>query len=366
MPPEHKSPHGMQRGFSLIEMVLSLSLVGLVLASLGSVLAFAMGAAPQPHDPASRLSATQLPLSIMAEEIGSAKEFLSIANDKIVFRIDDRNGDGADDTIAYFWDGSPGDPMLRQINADPAVEVLDELNAFSITAQSSSFSFETIQPDGGTDFETELSADTSALVKVVALLNSRMQPVRLAHGFSQRIRNSALPDDTLYWVPESVAVLLERESSPGAVRLEVRVSESGSPSYRAIAGRVVRTDELGSENWVEVRIPGTLQLDRGTELAVVLICIDGDRSVSTRVFEQLVFASEPAMRRSSDAGDSWVSDLTTRMAFQLRGTYFTEASRVTATETVVESVRIDLNTSPSPQTGLVTGVDLAAPVRLSP
>ena len=58
-------------GFSLIEMVLSLSLVGLVLASLGSMLAFSMQATPRPDDAVIRITDASLPVSIMTEEIGS-------------------------------------------------------------------------------------------------------------------------------------------------------------------------------------------------------------------------------------------------------------------------------------------------------
>ncbi|MFI4855773.1 MAG: type II secretion system protein J [Phycisphaerales bacterium JB065] len=353
-------------GFSLIEMVLSLTLVGLVLASLGSVLAFSMGAAPKSDDPSSRLRETQFPLSVMTEEIASATSFISIATQKIVFEVADRTGDASPDTITYSWDGTPGSPLLRTVNADDAVVVLDEIDDIAFTPTTTDHSFTTLYPGTETDFEYELSAGKSILSQVVALLNSRMQDINLDYGYFQRLRTPAVPGDALYWSPDYAEVLMARNYAPGAVRMELRLVEDGKPTKTAIASRVVRTGDLGGESWVRIDVPGTLRLNPSDEIGIVLICIDGHQSAEFRVFEQIVFPSDYPVKRSNDAGETWGGAYTIRMAYRLVGSYAPAYKSQTATTTVVERVRVELTPGVASQTNIVSEVDLPAPVRIEP
>ncbi len=355
-----------QRGFSLIEMVLSLTLVGLVLASLGSVLAFAMGAAPKADDPSIRLRETQFPLGVMTEEIASATRFISISSTKIAFEVADRTADAVSDTITYSWDGTPGSPLLRAINAETATEVLTEIEQFAFIATTTDHSYTTLHPGSEVKFERELSADTSTFTRVVALLNSRMQRINQYEGFSQRLRSDDVPGSALYWVPSYADVLMQREALGGTIRLELRIASAGAPTSRAIAARVIKTSDLGGETWVRLEVPGTLMLNPSDELCLVVICTGGSNTASVRVFEQLVFASESAMHQSKDSGANWGTGLTTRLGYRLQGYYLPEAKSETVTSTVVERIRVELTPGATSQTRIVSEIDLPAPVRLEP
>lgn len=353
-------------GFSLIEMVLSLTLVGLVLASLGSVLAFSMGAAPKPDDPSSRLQETQFPLSVMNEEIASATSFTSIASHKIIFEVADRTGDASPDTITYSWDGTPGSPLLRTVNASTPVAVLDEIDDLAFTATTTDHSFTTLYPGIETDFEYELSVDKSVRSMAIARLNSRMRDINLNYGYFQRFRTPDVPGDALYWSPDYAEVLMARIYAPGAVRMELRLVEDGMPTKTAIASRVVRTSDLGGESWVRIDVPGTLRLNPSDEIGIVLVCIEGHESAEIRVFDQVVFPSDYPLKRSNDAGETWGGAYTTRMAYRLVGSYVPAYKSQTATTTVVDRVRVELTPGVASQTRIVSEVDLPSPVRIEP
>ena len=356
------------RAFSLIEMVLSLSLVGLVLASLGSMLAFSMQAAPRPDDPVVRVTDAALPISIMTEEIGSATSIVSLSAASITFEVADRTGDGSPETITYRWDGTPGDSLVREINGGDPQSVLTDVHSLEFEPDTNSYTYEVVTPGSASDYSRELSSDTSHLAKIVALVNSRLVPIDLNEGFFQRVRSDAIPDGALYWTPDYVDVLLEQaiSDSNGRVRLEVRLFESGQVSSVSLASRVIHALDLGSENWIRIDIPGELKLDPNDELGVALICIDGNDSVAVRVFQQLVFTGEHAMLRSSDAGLTWSSGLTTRMGYRIRASYFTESGRTSSTEKTVSSIRVTVSPTGLAGTSVVTTVDLPAPVRIAP
>lgn len=353
-------------GFTLIEMVISLTLVGIVLVSLGSMLTLSVQATPQPTDTASVVRGAAFPFAVMAEELGSATGFGSVTATGVVFTIADRTGDASPETVEYSWSGTPGDPLLRVVNGGAPEAMIDSVQDAEFEAFTQEHTLVKRYAGAGTTFEKEMSANTSPLGGIVANLSSRTPRLELNEGFFQRMDSSAVPDDALYWAPEYVDVLLERDSDPGAVRLEVRTTVGGAPTGVAIASTVVRSSDLGNESWVRIGVPGTLRLDPVTRLGVALICIEGDRTVETRVYEAGVFPSEPAILRSTDGGDSWSKSLTTRMAYRLRGSYYPQAKAETFNETTVSSVRFSVSPSGPENARFETRVDLPAPARLSP
>lgn len=360
-------PSHRPRGFTLIEMALSLSLVGIVLVALGSMLALTMQSAPQPTDAASRVRGIAFPASVMAEEIGSATGFVSVTTREIEFRIADRTGDDTEETVIYSWSGTPGDPLLRTINGGTDQVMVDSVQGVAFSAETDTHTLVEKYPGPGTTFVRELTPGFSHLPGVVVMLNSRMVPIDHDEGFFQRIPGDRVPGDALYWVPEYVQVRMAQHSTPGAVRLEVRTVDDGSPTGVAVASKVILADDIDDdEEWVQIDVPGSLKLPADTTLGVAVICIYGHRSVETRVFEQFVFPSEPAMLRSSDGGDSWSGSLSTRLSYRIRGEYYPESKEETITETTVSTVRFSINPSELDYTGISTTVDLPTPVRMDP
>ncbi|MFB3430599.1 MAG: hypothetical protein ABL309_06745 [Phycisphaerales bacterium] len=360
-------PSRIRRAFSLIEMVLSLSLVGLVLASLGSMLAFSMQAAPRPDDAVIRITDASLPLGIMTEEIGSAISISALTATSITFEVADRTGDGDPETITYDWGGTPGDPLTRDFNSEGATVVLDDVQAFEFEPDVEDFVYEVIEPTTGFNYDREVSADTAAVGKTLAMLSSRMLPIRLGEGYHQRIRSDAVPDGALYWTPDYVEVLLAQQRTPGAIRMELRLLNAGKPTATAIASRVVRASDLGSEGWERIDVPGEIKLDPNDELGLVLICIEGDGSVGFRAFGSLIFPGEFAMHRSPDGGDSWSTPVTAeRMNYKLRSKFYGEDKRTSTTTQTVSSLRLTVSPLSVSEASIVTTIDLPAPVRITP
>jgi len=129
---------------------------------------------------------------------------------------------------------------------------------------------------------------------------------------------------------------------------------------------VVRTADLGKENWVRIEIPGTLKLAPDTKLGVMVVSLSGDRTVSVRAFNQVVFPTDPAARFTSNGGDSWSVSGTNRLGYRIKGKYFGLDKEDTTVETTVSTVRFSLNPSTTSATAISTTVDLPSPVRYGP
>lgn len=352
-----------RRAFTLIEMALSMSLVGIVLISLGTMLALTMEAAPQPDDPATITRDAAFPLDLITEEISSAVSIVSVSPHAIRFRTADRNGDDLPETITYEWSGKEGTPLTRTINAEKPVDLIQSVFDVDFSATLQTHSLTTTGAGSSTNFDHELSANTSLLGGIVAAMNSRAELLRTGEGFFQALPLNAVPNDALYWIPEYAEIRLERNQHGGRVRVELRVLSGQNPSGISLASQVINTSDLGGESWHRIPVGGTIKLPPDTQIGVMVVCLSGNNSFRTRVFQQFLFPSNPASRYTNDGGNSWSGSVTTRLGFRFRGTYFLIGKQETTSQTTASAIRIRVQPGPTPATSVSTMVDLPAPVR---
>lgn len=353
-------------GFTLIELVLSLSLVGVVLVALGSILSLSMRAMPQSSDAASHIRNAAFPVNVMTEELGSAIEFLAITSREVRFRVNDRTGDGLPETITYSWSGTPGDPVLRRVNTDDFRPLIESVRHIRFGASVQTRTQTTRYTAEPVAFMTEASENTSLLGSLTALLNSQKRPIRLTQGFFQQMRHNPVPVDALYWTPQRVSVRLERNSTPGAIRLEARTVDAGNPSGVALASVVIRAEDLGAEAWIHLDIPGSIRLPRSTRVGVMLVGLEGDGAIRVRTFDTLVFNNEAGLRQSSDSGSTWSNSLIGHVSYRLRGTHTSEAKQEVTTETIIDRLALSIEPIEVNSTHFHTSIDFPAPVRVLP
>jgi len=366
---EHQAPSvaaTARSAFTLIEMALSMSLVGIVLISLSTMLALTMEAAPRPDDPATITRDVAFPVDLITEELSSAISIISVSPHAIRFRIADRDGDDQPETIIYEWSGKEGAPITRAVNAEKPIDLIKAAFDVDFAATTESHTLTTTGIDGGTGFEHELSADTSVLGGIAAVVNSRLDTLREGEGYFQVLPTGNIPDGALFWVPEYVEVPLERNAEGGRVRLELRIEDDLEPTHLVIASTVLSTSDLDRESWVRLSVGGTLRLAPETKLGVMVVSLSGDRTVKTRVFQHFLFPHNPASRYTNNNGATWSQSVTTRMGFRFRGRYHEVTKQESTSQTTVSSVRLRINPSPTDSTSISTMVSFPAPVRYGP
>ena len=147
----HPTPHGdlrspaKRRGakmrwptsaFTLIEMVVSLSVISIVFLAMGSVMLLASKAIPSSTDAATLTYEANDAIQVLVSELQTATEIASVTDKSIAFKVPDRDNDGVDENLAYYWAGTAGDPLIRIYNAGTQVQAMPSVTEFGLSYDS--------------------------------------------------------------------------------------------------------------------------------------------------------------------------------------------------------------------------------------
>ncbi len=115
------------RAFTLIEMVISISIVSIIILGMGSALLIAIRALPDAGNAADATIAASEVAEQLAAELRFAVTFAERTAAIVEFTVADRNGDMASEVIRYAWSGSAGDPLTRQYNGGGIVDIVENV-----------------------------------------------------------------------------------------------------------------------------------------------------------------------------------------------------------------------------------------------
>lgn len=127
------------RGMTLVELVISLAVMTLVMGACGSAIllasrALTTGAALGAG--AAQSGALALQVSI---DLATAVTVTEDGPHAVTFTVADRDGDGNSESIRYWWSGTAGDEVQRQINGAAATVVARNVHRFDLTYLAESF-----------------------------------------------------------------------------------------------------------------------------------------------------------------------------------------------------------------------------------
>jgi prepilin-type N-terminal cleavage/methylation domain-containing protein len=122
---------GRRRGYTLVEMIVTLSAGSIVLAGLSSTLYISSRTLSADTTASSDGSRSSLALSQITSDLRLALDFTERSSTAATFTVPDRTGDGAIDTIRYSWAGTDS-PLLYQFNGGTAVTLVPTVKQFSM------------------------------------------------------------------------------------------------------------------------------------------------------------------------------------------------------------------------------------------
>lgn len=109
-----------RRGFTLLEVIVSSMLLSIVMSAATALLFVTARSVPAGEDPAIAATETLRALDMLASELAFATAITAAEPSRVEFTIRDRDADAANDTIAYAWAGTAGNPLTRmEGNRDP-------------------------------------------------------------------------------------------------------------------------------------------------------------------------------------------------------------------------------------------------------
>lgn len=225
------------RGFTLIELTVSLALLSIILTALGSVVMLATRAAPSAR---SRIDTqARIAMDMIAVEIRDAVKVTTASARAFQFEVADRDSDSANETIRYTWTGTSGDPIMRSYKGAAAVAVSDGMSAvsFAYTTTTRSRAAATAATEGAEQL----------LAMYVGTTNGNML-VRNTTWPAQ-VFTPTLPSDAVSWRITKVLFLAKNGSGLlGTIGVQIRTADplTQLPNSTVIDEQSILQVNLGS------------------------------------------------------------------------------------------------------------------------
>lgn len=123
-------------GFTLIEMVTSMAILGILMLACGSIVKMATTATGSSAvRVASELQAADA-ASRMVDDLNVALNFTQRTAKATTFTVPDRLNTGSPQAVTYSWSGVAGAPLLRAFNGGTATAVLPAVNQLNLDYQT--------------------------------------------------------------------------------------------------------------------------------------------------------------------------------------------------------------------------------------
>ncbi len=119
-------------GFTLIELVTSMTIGAILLSGMGSAILIASHALPERNTATGAILRASDVVEQIAGELHCAVTFTQRSATMVEITVPDRDADLAPETIRYAWSGTPGDPLTRQYNTGTIVNVAEDVQEFDL------------------------------------------------------------------------------------------------------------------------------------------------------------------------------------------------------------------------------------------
>ncbi|MCG8450849.1 MAG: prepilin-type N-terminal cleavage/methylation domain-containing protein, partial [Pirellulales bacterium] len=121
-----------RRGYTLIEMVISTTVGGVLVAGLASSLYIASQSLDVDSGSLGDKRVARRALARLHHDAQSAISVSELTNKRVTMTVPDRNGDSVPETIRYDWSGTAGDPLTLEYNGGTATTLADNVQSFSL------------------------------------------------------------------------------------------------------------------------------------------------------------------------------------------------------------------------------------------
>ena len=118
-------------GLTLAELTVSLGVIATLMVATGSIMVITGRAVAMSATHAAEARTDDVATTI-ASDYRLAVSVIENTATSIAFTVADRDGDGVVETIRYSWSGTPGDSLMKQVNALPPVVVARDVRKFNL------------------------------------------------------------------------------------------------------------------------------------------------------------------------------------------------------------------------------------------
>ena len=345
---------GMQRarsGFSLVELVVSMGLVTLIVAALGSTFVIAAHALPngkQTIDLVNRAAGVAVDID---EDLRTAVYLTERSPNAVTFVVADRNGDGLPEVIRYAWSGTPGDPLTLRYNNGSAV-IQPDVYQFNLSYEQKNL-VETYAGPLVESGEVELISHNSSSNLGEAHVHGNPHSI----GFWSQYFKPTLPVGTVSWTVSRVLfnAMEDNEAVPTTIELAVPAADQ-TPSATIVDSATLNSGELAPGYlWIQKSFSSAVGLDPAEGLCLVFSSAN-NRSARLRYRNSNVTLPDVGLSEGTPAWGPVATD--EALLFYVYGTTVAPATAQTVTRDYVSAVRMQLQVGGNAGAAVQTSVQM--------
>jgi len=339
--PKAASHHYRLRAFTLVEMVVTMGIVGLLMVGLGSAILIATKAIPDQNRTTSRLIQTSLTAEDLVTELQQAIYVTERTAHAITFTVADYDSDSDEspERIRYSWSGTAGDPLMRQFNDGDEIPVLENVQQFNLTYDLTSVSETYPGPNIESSERIFNSYDFAKSIKDYRIEHN--------HWMGQYFKPdpAIFPADTLAWKVTRVRFIAMREGSTlEPIHVELRTPDINHwPTDTILEQQILHESALSwSYQWQDVSFSHVTGLAPDDDLCLVIKQPNVSDHACRVLFEDGSDFGATGRLKTGNAGDSWEYKTDKAMKYYIYGTYSTPGADQTVIRQYVTAINLVL------------------------
>lgn len=334
-----RAPH--LAAFTLIEMIVSVVIFGIILLVCESAVLLAARGIPDGRGAASAVLLAAAPADTLASDLSYATQILSATSTEVSVVIPDRDGDGNPETVTYSWAGKAGNPLLRTYNGRQ-VTYLPSLQEFALTYDRKTVQNPQTYSEGP---EVQLAGNDASFF-------TGSTPLDASHMWGQYFTPS-LPSSATGWRITRVLVPLRNHgTTDGKASLQIRAAGGNVPTSAILDQATIFESSLpGSFAWQQISFNGSYRIAPTTGACIVLANA-GNGTPCDVIYETLLSSGAGIMVGSTNGGSSWNTYSSDDLLYYVYGKV-TTPDPVTY-NTYLTDVRITLRTGSDTGSRIIT------------
>jgi prepilin-type N-terminal cleavage/methylation domain-containing protein len=338
---------GISCGYTLVELLVALTIASTLLLAMGSILIVSTRAIPNGNSRSASVLAGSRALSSISSDVYYATTITEMTPTSITFTVPDRIGTGQPQAVRYGWSGNPGDPLTRQFNGGNIVNVLSSVQSFALTYDKGAV----VAP---TTYSTSAETLLASYVTSSGLANFGMA----SGAWPGQYISPSLPSGTASW--SVTRVMLQAEvngTNTGQSLVQLRaVDASGHPTSTILDQQTLLESSLtNSYTWQTFTFANATGLSPSQSIAVVVQWVSDTYSCNIQYqgagllgLGGIVGSLLGTGNMVQWNGSAWSSVAGCNLNFYLYGTYTTP--NPTSYNYYLKDVRCSLQTLGDPST----------------
>lgn len=321
------SVHARDQAFSLIELVVALSISAMLLITIGGAVTIASKSLPGKDDVNRQHSEATSAAATMASDLRYAISFSELTPTAITFTVADRDDDGQNETIRYECTGTANSPkpLIRTVNGNLGT-VMEDVRGFNLD-----YGTYTMTEPGplvlGETAEQLLidEGDTSGTSNFTIFVDDRV---------GERFKLPLSGGELSWRITRAKLIIQKQGGSDGVVCIQLRtVDDNGLPTA-VVLDQVSFNESDGSAALSEVSFTGDVELSADADYCLV-VCYESGSSAVGKVAVRSISSGSPntALLEALFGEVNWLEQTNGDMVLQLFGhvTGFTNSPATVST-----------------------------------